>query len=502
MEGPQPAVGTIVGEAYEIIRVVSTRGMARVFVAEAGGVQCALKVLRHDLVSDLRRFEREVRIGDEAEEDHIVHVLACGIDATLRTPWVAMELLTGESLERRLLRAGKLPSAVANGVLRGVFQAVAAAHGLGVFHHELKPSDIWLSRLDTGELSARVLDFGVARVTVPAKLALRNGERPPSFVAPEILAGQEATARSDLWSLGLLTFQALTAHPFWKSAAATTIDYAAVLAEIEDAPISQASTRATEIGEAGALPLGFDAWFDRCVSRDLSRRFAGVSEAFAALEPLLDDAASLAHHEIGTEVADRERVIRKRTETAREIAPRLFSPTPPTQAATEPGVPPMTAPETMAETPIAPVQEVQRLLALFEGIPGAARQAPLAAATNASPTTVATGTSEGGAVKPLGATLAETRRPQQAGTPDGRVALVATLESGDGRRLLEEERAKERALAKAAAVGPVAPVAVDPSPPTSAPQTIMVVKTDPRLLAVAGVIIVLLTVIVVLLLKR
>jgi serine/threonine-protein kinase len=176
------------------------------------------------------------------------------------------------------------------GVLSQIFSALTVAHAAGIVHRDLKPENIRVS--GTAEApSVKLLDFGIAKdFGVDTLSGTTPGLGTPLWTAPEQARESYAPVpNADVWALGLLTFFALIGVPYWRHAGerASLADLAIELLKSEIAP---ASARARELGLEALLPRGFDAWFERSVSRDPSRRFRDAGEAWRALEPLLGGA--------------------------------------------------------------------------------------------------------------------------------------------------------------------------------------------------------------------
>ncbi len=127
-------------------------------------------------------------------------------------PFLAMELLAGESLAGRLARGGAVPVAEAVRVAQGI-AAGLAAHAAGVLHRDIKPANVWL---EAGTGRVKLLDFGLAKPMAGADLT-QAGELAgtPSYVAPEQAAGRATDHRADLFSLGCVLYELTTGRrPF------------------------------------------------------------------------------------------------------------------------------------------------------------------------------------------------------------------------------------------------------------------------------------------------
>ena len=180
--------GSVFAADYRILRPLSGGGMGAVYAAEqiSTGNLRALKLMHPHLVEDealRRRFEREARVGSRIASDHIVQVIAAGIDEPTGTPWIAMEMLEGETLGAYVERRGALSKGEAAEIIRQLGHALGAAHAVGVVHRDLKPDNIFIAsaRRSGAELLVKVLDFGIAKVVAEAKpSATAKGPGPKS----------------------------------------------------------------------------------------------------------------------------------------------------------------------------------------------------------------------------------------------------------------------------------------------------------------------------------
>lgn len=280
-EGLRP--GDSVGGDFEVVRPLGSGGMGTVYLCRqrSTGRQRAVKVLhplRAGVAKQRRRFEQEARVGALIDSPHVVEVIGAGVDETHGLPWLAMEYLEGENLADLVHRLGPLARSTTHELLEPVCEALAAAHAAGVVHRDLKPENIFVSYRADDKPLVKLLDFGIANVISEARGSLTGGVGTPRWMAPEQTdLDYHALPASDVWSLGLLAYHLLTAALFWRGDT-----MAQLMNEIMVAPIPDASTRATL-----ALPPGFDAWFKRCVTRDVDARFETAREAWAALAPLL-----------------------------------------------------------------------------------------------------------------------------------------------------------------------------------------------------------------------
>jgi eukaryotic-like serine/threonine-protein kinase len=203
------AHGNTVG-GYLIEEELGTGGMGAVYSARHRwlGRRAAVKILHDDLdaVPALRdRLLQEARITSDLDHPNIVEVIDAGVHEG--RPYLAMELLEGENLGDRLARGRLSPFEVID-LLRQICSALAAAHGSGVIHRDLKPDNIFLVQQGRHTV-AKVLDWGVARSSKIARGITSEGALvgTPEYMAPEQASGGEVGAATDVYSLGAMAWQ-------------------------------------------------------------------------------------------------------------------------------------------------------------------------------------------------------------------------------------------------------------------------------------------------------
>ena len=196
--------GTLVNGRYRIVGLLGRGGMGEVYRATdlALAQAVALKFLPEAGVSErvLERFHAEVRIARQVSHPNICRVYDIGeVDGQ---PFISMEYVDGEDLADLLQRIGRLPADKALETARKICAGLAAAHDKGVIHRDLKPQNIMLNK--RGE--PVIMDFGLAAVADQLTGAeARNGT--PAYMSPEQLRGDEVTAKSDIYALGLVLYE-------------------------------------------------------------------------------------------------------------------------------------------------------------------------------------------------------------------------------------------------------------------------------------------------------
>jgi serine/threonine-protein kinase len=215
-ELPDPRLDTILDDRFHLLDYLGAGGMGVVYraVQLSVGREVALKIMSR-MPSDLanERFLREARLASRLSHASIVITHDCGRTADGEL-WIAMELLHGRSLRQVLEDGGALPLPRVLAIAEQIAAALAAAHDAGIIHRDIKPSNVMILDGD----HAKLLDFGLARTDRSEDATLtRSGVvcGTPAYLAPEVALGGAATARSDVYGLGLLLHEMLAgAHPF------------------------------------------------------------------------------------------------------------------------------------------------------------------------------------------------------------------------------------------------------------------------------------------------
>jgi len=286
-DGPDLAerLQAALGTAYRIERELAGGGMSRVFVAEETrlGRRVVVKVLPPELRAGLsiERFHRETRLAAALRHPHIVPLLTAG-ESPDGLVYFTMPYIEGESLRQRLEREGRLELADVAAIVREVADALAYAHANGVIHRDIKPANVLI---DGGHVV--VADFGVAKA-----LALDTGDREhpespggadsspnsltvvgsaigtPAYMSLEQARAADVDARSDVYSLGCMTFEMLTGQlPF-----GTAGVYGIADPELEPPPLASA--------RCPGVPPAVDGVLARALAHNVHDRFQSTT-AFA-----------------------------------------------------------------------------------------------------------------------------------------------------------------------------------------------------------------------------
>jgi serine/threonine-protein kinase len=258
---------------YRVLRRIGAGGMADVWLAEDEHLQreVALKVLHRHFAQDrefVARFQREAEAAAALQHPNIVSVYDRGeIDGV---NYIAMQYVQGQTLKQLIERGLAPEQAVA--LVRQVLEAARAAHRQGIVHRDLKPQNVIVD----GEGKALVTDFGIARAGVSEITQTGSVMGTPHYLSPEQAQGYEVTTVSDLYSIGVILYEALTGRVPFEGESAVAVAMKQV---------SQTPQRPSSVNPRVSPAL--DAVVMRALAKEPGERFQNADAFIAALEQAL-----------------------------------------------------------------------------------------------------------------------------------------------------------------------------------------------------------------------
>ena len=260
---------------YQLIAPLGKGAMGEVFrAAKPGAQEVALKVMAPALgeIPELvERFRREAMAASQIDHQNITRVVEFGQDG--RRMFMAMELLDGHDLGKLIQTgtAGDLKAKIR--VLTQAALGIAAVHARGLVHRDLKPANIHVKR----DGVVKIMDFGLVRLEDSEMTATGMVMGSPSYMSPELIKGQKADARADVFSLGGVCYELLTGKKAFGGKGLTQIMMSVLSSEPQ--PLAEA---------APDVPAALARVVLRCLTKDPALRYQNAGELAAALEVVRD----------------------------------------------------------------------------------------------------------------------------------------------------------------------------------------------------------------------
>jgi tRNA A-37 threonylcarbamoyl transferase component Bud32 len=299
-------IGTLINGRFRLDEQVGSGGMSTVYRAFDETLQrtVAIKLMHRSLSDDpqqLERFRREARAAARLSHPHVVTVIDAGEDDG--HPYIVFEFVDGETLKDRIKRCGRLPVVEAVAYAVEIGRALAAAHAERLVHRDVKPQNVLIDP----DGRAKVTDFGIARSLEDGGLtATGRVLGTTDYVSPEQALGEDVTAESDVYSLGIVLYEMLTGELPFKAESQVGV----AMKHVQD-PMPDVQLRRPEVSAALASVI------DRATSKQVENRYASVDEMVWELEQALAIEAARA----GEATGEATTVLRALPDETGEMAP-------------------------------------------------------------------------------------------------------------------------------------------------------------------------------------
>ena len=300
-------IGTLISGRFRLEEQVGSGGMSTVYRAfdETLERTVAIKLMHRSLSGDpqqLERFRREARAAARLSHPHVVTVIDAGEDDG--HPYIVFEFVDGETLKSRIKRSGRLPVVEAVAYAIEIGRALGAAHAERLVHRDVKPQNV----LVDPEGRAKVTDFGIARSLEDGGLtATGRVLGTTDYVSPEQALGEDVTAQSDIYSLGVVLYEMLTGDLPFKAESQVGV----AMKHVQD-PMPDVQQLRPEISAALASVI------ERATYKQVENRFADVDEMVWELEQALAIEAARA----GEATGEATTVLRALPDETGDLAPQ------------------------------------------------------------------------------------------------------------------------------------------------------------------------------------
>jgi serine/threonine-protein kinase len=299
-------IGTLINGRFRLDEQVGSGGMSTVYRAfdETLERTVAIKLMHRSLSGDpdqLERFRREARAAARLSHPHVVTVIDAGEDDG--HPYIVFEFVAGETLKGRIKRLGRLPVVEAVAYAIEVGRALGAAHAERLVHRDVKPQNVLIDP----DGRAKVTDFGIARSLEDGGLtATGRVVGTTDYVSPEQALGEDVTAESDIYSLGIVLYEMLTGDLPFKAESQVGV----AMKHVQD-PMPDIQLRRPEVSASLAAVI------ERATSKQVENRYASVDDMVWDLEHALAIEAARA----GEATGEATTVLRALPDETGEVAP-------------------------------------------------------------------------------------------------------------------------------------------------------------------------------------
>jgi eukaryotic-like serine/threonine-protein kinase len=344
--GAADLVGSIIAERYHVLKKLGEGGMGQVYLAEhvKMGRKSAVKVMNPGMVQNvdaISRFNREAANASRINHPNVAGIYDFG-ETSEGLIYLAMEFVEGQPLTDIIKQHGALPPMRASEIARQTAEGLSVAHDMGIVHRDLKPDNIMVAKGRAGADLVKVVDFGIAKAAASdeqkvTKTGMVVGT--PEYMSPEQLSGDPLDSRSDIYALGLVTFNMLTGKlPFPGESMQETM-----IMRLTDDPHPLSAMKPDV-----AWPADLQLVMDKALARDANRRYRNASEYAHDLVQAIDRMPATSITTMGTQIVGR---VSQGSAEAAATAATVQVQVPNTRVATREDVPIKPAAPSPAATP-------------------------------------------------------------------------------------------------------------------------------------------------------
>ncbi len=278
-------IGTTFADKYQILSILGTGGMSRVYKAKHSYMKrfVAVKLLHESATSDTvakARFQLEAEAASALSHPNVITVHDYGLTPQGQAYFI-MDCLEGTSLESILEEKKTLPLQEAVEIFTQALEGLDHAHRKGIIHRDIKPSNLVILDQEDGTQLVKLVDFGIAKLVIPNEAEAKQqrltqtGEifGTPPYMSPEQCSGRKLDARSDIYSFGCLMYETLAGDPplIGDTFVSTAVKHVSEIPK----PLSEKA--------ATAIPSALDSVIMKCLEKDPNHRFASAAELKQAL---------------------------------------------------------------------------------------------------------------------------------------------------------------------------------------------------------------------------
>jgi serine/threonine-protein kinase len=275
---PDPRLGTVLHDRYEIQQRLAAGAMAVVYRGERVRLKrpVAIKFLHESYASSddgMMRFEREALVMSQLNHPNCVSVTDFGVDQG--SPYLVMDFIDGRSLREVLGVEHRMPASRALHIVRQILAGLAHAHGHGIIHRDIKPENILLTTVEGLGEQVRILDFGLAKLRNETSVTTGIAVGTPGYMSPEQTTGERVDERADIYATGIMLYELLSGKKPFQSD--SPYDVMRMHREVTPTPLCFAAPEARVSDQ-------LDAVIQRALAKPRESRFASASQFLLALE--------------------------------------------------------------------------------------------------------------------------------------------------------------------------------------------------------------------------